>query len=57
MNNDQIAVSIRMALKMFWEAGVQSEDGLRNALNRILNLRQPTNGYVYADEVSELIGV
>lgn len=52
---DKIAVCKRTALKMFWDAGVQSEAGMWKASAAIDNLQQPTAGYFMADDVSKLI--
>lgn len=52
---DKIAVNKRTALKMFWDAGVQSEAGMVKASVAIDNLYQPTKGYFLAEDVAELI--
>jgi hypothetical protein len=55
MNIERIAVDKRMALKMFWNAGFNTEDKLMQANNNILKLKQVSEGYYYADDVSNLI--
>lgn len=55
MKNDKLAVCKRTALKMFWDAGVQTEEGLIKANAQIMQLYQPTSGYFLAEDVSKLI--
>jgi hypothetical protein len=55
MNNDRLAVNTRTALKMFWDAGYNTEDLLTKAATLIKTLTPATDGYYYADEVANLI--
>jgi hypothetical protein len=55
MNIERIAVDKRMALKMFWNAGFNTEYKITKVDSRINHLDQVTEGYYYADDVSKLI--
>jgi hypothetical protein len=52
---DRIAVSQRLALRMFYMNGFNDPIGLENALARIQQMPAPTAGYVYADDVPAAI--
>lgn len=55
MNQDRISINHRTALKMFWDAGFNTESLLIAANKAIENLYQPAASYFYADDVSNLI--
>ena len=55
MNNDRLAVNTRTALKMFWDAGYNTEDLLTKAATLIKTLTPVSNEFYYADEVANLI--
>lgn len=51
----RIAVSLHHALKTMWEHDFDTEAKLRRANDLLLQLPQPTEGYVYPDDVDALI--
>lgn len=51
----RIAVSVYHALRTMWENNFDTEPKLRQAMNHLLKLPQPTEGYVYPDDVDALI--
>ena len=53
--NDKLAVNKRLALKMFWDAGYNTEELLLKANALIESCKQVTKGYWLADNVSNLI--
>ena len=53
--SDKIAVNKRTALKMFWDAGHNTEAQLIAASERLEAMQQPTKGYWYANDVSKAI--
>jgi hypothetical protein len=53
--SDKIAVNKRTALKMFWDAGYNTEAQLIAASERLEAMQQPTKGYWYANDVSKAI--
>jgi hypothetical protein len=55
MNNDRLAVNTRTALKMFWDAGYNTEYLLTKAATLIKTLTPASNEFYYADEVANLI--
>ena len=55
--NDKIAISYNTALKCFWDDGYNTEPLLQLADKIIKNLKQPTAGYYYADDVITSMGV
>ena len=55
MNVNELAVSERMALKMFWENGHDTEMLLTEALAVIRKIKPATDGYYYAKDVSKAI--
>lgn len=55
MNVQEMAINKRTALMMFWNAGYDTEEKLLQANAKLETLIQPSNGYYYASEVSELI--
>jgi hypothetical protein len=61
VNSDRLAVNHRTALKMFWDAGYDTEQALLRANATLQTMAQPSPGYYYADAVSlkitELKGV
>jgi hypothetical protein len=54
-NQDRLAVNKRIALKMFWDAGWDTEALLTNAHLIIEEITQPSTGYWYADDISNAI--
>lgn len=52
---DKIAVNKRTALKMFWDAGYNTELLLAYANDTLKNIPQPSSGYWYAEDVSNFI--
>ena len=52
---DILAINKRTALKMFWEAGFDSEQGLKEADAILSKLKQPSAGYYNSVEVSAAI--
>lgn len=52
---DKIAINKKTALKMFWDAGYITEQSLTQANDMLGKLKQPTNGYYYAEDVSSQI--
>ena len=50
-----IAVNKRTALKMFWDAGFDSEDKLIEAAKLLDGLKQPSAGYYMANDVAALV--
>ena len=55
MNNDKLAVNKRIALKMFWDAGFDTEELLLKANKIIEATPQVTNGFWLAEVISEKI--
>ena len=55
MTNDRIAINKRLALRMFFDAGYDTEQGLSFAAKLLAQLEEPTAGYYYADAVVESI--
>lgn len=53
--NDRLAVCHRTAIKMFWDAGHTTEKKLKQANEKIKQLKPAAEGYYYADDVSILI--
>ena len=51
----KIAVNKRTALKMFWDAGHNTEARLIAASERLEAMHQPTKGYWYANDVSKAV--
>ncbi len=50
--SDKIAVNLRTALKMFWDAGWDDEKSLLAAADIINKLKQTTPGYWKAEDIS-----
>lgn len=50
-----IAVNKKTALKMFWDAGYDTEAKLLAAAKLLEGAKQPTAGYYLADDVAALI--
>ena len=57
MNNDKLAINKRIALKMFYDAGWDTEESLVNAHLIIEEIPQPSNGFWYADDISDAIQI
>ena len=53
--NDRLAVDHKTALRMFWNAGYTTEKKLKQANEKIKQLKPAADGYYYADDVSILI--
>ena len=53
--SDRIGVSKRMALKMFWEAGFDTDAKMMLAARALDVLKPASAGYYYADDVSRAI--
>lgn len=52
---DRIAISFHGALRTMYNAGFDSEKLLKLAHERLMNVDQPSEGYVYPDDVDALI--
>ena len=50
-NQDQVGISVRAALGMFYEAGYRNELQLQAAMRQIQAMPAPCAGYVYANDV------
>lgn len=55
MNVNELAVNQRTALKMFWDAGHNTEAQLIRANDLLKTIKQPSSGYWYAKDVSKAI--
>jgi hypothetical protein len=55
MNVQELAINKRTALKMFWDAGHNTEAQLIAASECLEAMQQPTKGYWYANDVSKAI--
>lgn len=55
MKGDKLAVNKRTALKMFYDAGWDTEPALFKAHLLLEEIRQPTDRFWYADDISEVI--
>jgi hypothetical protein len=55
MENTKLAVNKRTALKMFYDAGYDTEEALIKAHSIIEEIQQPVTGFWYADCVSDAI--
>lgn len=53
--SERLAVNKRTALKMFWDAGYNTEEKLQSASDIIESMKPATAGYWYADEISKHI--
>jgi len=53
--NDRIAINKRTALRMFWNAGHDTEAAMLAADAALETIAQPSTGYYYADDVAQLI--
>lgn len=53
--NEEIAVNLRTALKMFWDAGYDTEGMLKSANAMILAAPQVAKGYWKASDISKII--
>lgn len=56
MNVNELAVNKRTALRMFWDAGYNTEAQLIAASKKLDSMKQPSAGYWYAKDVSKVIG-
>lgn len=56
MNVQEMAINKRTALRMFWDAGYNTEEKLIAASKKLDSMPQPTEGYWYAKDVSKAIG-
>ena len=56
MNVNELAVNKHTALRMFWDAGHTTEQQLIAASNKLERMKQPSEGYWYASDVSKAIG-
>lgn len=52
---DKIAITKHLALRTMWFEGFDTESLLTAAHNRLKTIVEPTPGYVYAEDVAELI--
>ena len=55
MSDDKIAVNKRTALKMFWDAGYNTEGALLHADYLLSTIPQASSGYWLAEDISNLI--
>lgn len=55
MSNDKLAVNQRTALKMFWEAGFNTEHLMLKAHKLIVSSKQCVDGYWLVEDISRLI--
>lgn len=55
MTHDKLAVNQRVALRMFWEAGFNTEWLMMEANKIVISSKQCTNDYWLAEDVSGLI--
>lgn len=55
MNVNEMAINKRTALMMFWNAGHNTEAQLIAANARLEAMQQPTKGYWYAKDVSNVL--
>lgn len=55
MATTKLAIDKRTALKMFWDAGYNTESKLLEANAKLLAAPQPSQGYWYSDDVIALI--
>lgn len=56
MNVNELAVNKRTALRMFWDAGHNTEAQLIAASKKLESMKQPSAGYWFASDVSKAIG-
>ena len=56
MNINEMAINKRTALKMFWDAGHTTEAQLIAASKKLDSMKQPSQGYWFASDVSKAIG-
>jgi hypothetical protein len=52
---DRLAINQRMALMMFWNEGFDTEDLLNLANEALKDIKQPTTGFYYPEDISRLI--
>jgi len=55
MNVQEMGINKRTALMMFWNAGHNTEEMLKEASDKLESMHQPTKGYWYASDVSKII--
>ena len=54
---DRIAVNRRTALKMFWDAGFETESAMIRAKDLLAAMPQTVRGYWFADTVAMVISM
>ena len=52
---DKTAISKKVALRMYWDAGFDTESLIKIANTSLDKLKQPTKGYYYPDDVKNSI--
>lgn len=55
LETDKLAINKRTALKMFWDAGYDTESRLLEASKIIDSIKQCSSGYWYASDISNAI--